>query len=308
MNIDPIHPPADAPAIVFRSRGRKPCMERALVLQARGLPYQILSGPGEFSLVVPGVHVAAALGELDEYVEENVGWPPPKQPAPMLSSGKRGALAWIVVLTLIHPAGQRGFLGRDLWKEGMLMAGRVMDGEWWRAITALTLHGDAAHLVSNLVSGAAFLVLASHTLGGGLALLSTLLAGILGNLLNAWIQDPSHNAIGASTAVFGTLGLIVSYEWIRRHALGLSAMRRWAPLMAGGALLGYLGMGGGDPETVQFQRVDVMAHVTGFFAGGVLGFLWGKLELPDRLSTRGQVVATVMTAGLIVLGWTLAMT
>ena len=51
-----------------------------------------------------------------------------------------------------------------------------------------------------------------------------------------------------------------------------------------------------------------MAHVTGFFAGGVLGFLWGKLELPDRLSTRGQVVATVMTAGLIVLGWTLAMT
>ena len=80
----------------------------------------------------------------------------------------------------------------------------------------------------------------------------------------------------------GTLGLLASYEWVRRHALGLGPLRRWAPLMAGAALLGYLGMGG-DPASPQAQRTDVVAHVTGFLAGVLIGFVTGHLRLPDRL-------------------------
>ena len=43
-----------------------------------------------------------------------------------------------------------------------------MDGEWWRAVTALTLHGGLSHIAGNLVFGVMFAVLASHSLGVGL--------------------------------------------------------------------------------------------------------------------------------------------
>ena len=295
------------PVEVFRASTRKPCLERALVLQARGLPHRVEGEANEFRLVVPAAHAQAAQEELRAYGQENVGWPPPKSTPPVLSNGRAVAAAWVLVLIAIHPAATRGIWGRDIWTQGKLVASRVVDGEWWRVFTALTLHGGVAHLVSNLVSGAAFLILASHTLGGGLALLGTVLAGALGNLMNAWIQDPGHSAIGASTAVFGTLGLLASYEWVRRHALGLSPLRRWAPLMAGAALLGYLGMGG-DPDSPQAQRTDVVAHVTGFLAGILLGFVTARLRLPERLGRAGQGACVGLTVVLLAAAWAAGLT
>lgn len=293
---------------VFRSRGRKPCLERALVLQAVGVPHQVVGGPGgSFLLLVPSDHAEAARRELSDYREENVDWPPRREPAPVLSHGRAVAATWVIVLTAIHPAGQSGFRGTNIWDPGKLIAGRVLDGEWWRAITALTLHGGVGHLVSNLVSGTVFLVLCSHSLGGGLALLGTVLAGVGGNLLNACIQDPRHSAIGASTAVFGALGLLVAYEYVRRHALGHSPARRFALLLAGGALLGYLGMGGGDPGSPSVYRTDVLAHVTGFVVGGLLGLAAGWSRLPDRLGQVGQRACAMLTGIVVAVGWVAAL-
>ena len=51
----------------------------------------------------------------------------------------------------------------------MLVSSEVLDGQWWRTITALTLHSGLAHLISNLVFGCAFGGLAAHSLGSGLA-------------------------------------------------------------------------------------------------------------------------------------------
>ena len=295
-----------SPVEIFRAQARRACLERALVLQARGLPYQIIGQGGEFLLLVPLESAELAREELVTYGEENVGWPPPRSAPPSLSNGRVLAASWTALLVLVHPAATRGIAGHNIWNEGKLVASLVLDGEWWRTLTALTLHGGVAHLASNLVSGAAFLILASHTLGSGLTLLGTLLAGGLGNLMNAWIQGPGHTSIGASTAVFGTLGLLASYEWVRRSALGLSTLRRWAPLLAAGVLLGYLGMGG-DPESPQAQRTDVIAHVTGFAAGGLLGFLAGCLRLPDRLGRRGQALCIGVSVALLAGAWTLAL-
>ena len=299
-------PDQQQPVEIFRAPSRRPCLERALVLQARGLPHQIIRQAGDFLLIAPPESAQLAFEELKTYGEENVGWPPPRSAPPSLSNGRALAASWVIGLTLVHPAAARGIAGHNIWNEGKLVASRVIDGEWWRALTALTLHGGVAHLAGNLVSGAAFLVLSSHTLGSGLTLLGTLLAGGLGNLLNAWIQEPSHSSIGASTAVFGTLGLLASYEWVRRSALGLSPLRRWAPLLAAGVLLGYLGMGG-DPESSQAQRTDVVAHMTGFASGAALGFLVGLLRLPDRLGRKGQTLCILTSTLLLAGAWATAL-
>ena len=311
----PSEAPGQAPGLVepgvpvelFRSAARKPCKELALVLQALGIPHGVQRGPGGFQLMVPLEHARRAAQELGLYREENVGWPPPKHPVPMLSRGVRGAVVYALLIAAFLPIGHRGLFGRNFWEAGKLVASRVNDGEWWRTVTALTLHGDVGHLVGNLIFGCAFAVLASHTLGSGITWLGTLLAGAGGNLANAWLQGGEHASIGASTAVFGCLGLMASYEWVRRHALHLPRMRRFAPMMAGAALLGFLGMGGSEIASGALPRTDVLAHVTGLAAGVVLGFLTGRARLPERLSTRGQGWLAGAAAALVAGAWAVAL-
>jgi hypothetical protein len=76
----------------------------------------------------------------------------------------------------------------------------------------------------------------AQLLGSGLAWLAILLAGALGNALNALVQSPKHTAIGASTAIFGALGILSGYMRRSRVVPWRGGLRRWAPL-AGGVML-----------------------------------------------------------------------
>jgi len=304
-----VHP---IPLEIFRSPSKKPCAERALVLQALGIPHQVLGSAQGFTLVVPDEVGERAARELALYASENVGWPPPRLDAPMHSNGLLGLLVYVITIVALYPIGRSGLLNHDWWSAGRLEADRVLDGEWWRTITALTLHGSVEHLIGNLLFGSALALLASHTLGSGLTWMGMVLAGGLGNFVNALVQSPNHTAIGASTAVFGCLGLMSSYEWIRRRALHLPSMRRFAPMMGGAALLGYMGMGGASlealgGESADLGNTDVVAHVTGMLAGVLLGFAAGKAHLPDRVGPRGQRVLAAGAMGLVVMAWIFAL-
>ncbi|MFT7301957.1 MAG: rhomboid protease GluP, partial [Akkermansiaceae bacterium] len=98
--------------------------------------------------------------------------------------------------------------------------------------------------------------------GWGLILLS----GFLGNLINAWLHFPDpFRSLGASTAVFGALGLLVGSgleaAWrVRSYRRGL---RAFAPLLAG--LMIFTMNGIGQPGT------DTLAHMTGMLCGILLG-------------------------------------
>ncbi len=300
-------PDPRAPVEVFRARTRKEVLERALVLQARGIPHRILQRRGGSFLVVAAADAEAAYEELSDYGEENVNWPPPRVEPPLRSKGVVGAALYALTIIALHPIGQQGLLGWNWWESGKLVAGRVTAGELERVFTALTLHGGIGHLIGNVIFGCTFAVLASHTMGAGLTWLCTVLAGALGNLLNAWVQDPSHSAIGASTAVFGCLGLLMTYEWIRRQDLDLPRMRRVAPLMAGVALLGYLGTGGGDATSAVASRTDVVAHLTGLVSGAALGIVVGLTRAPERLGSRAQRAAGILAAALVASSWVVAL-
>ena len=297
--------PFESETAIFRSPGRRPCWERALVLQARGIPHRVARESAGHRLLVPAALAEQALTELHDYATENVDWPPLHGPPPYLGHGLRAAWIYVLSLGLFYPIGRYDFVRLDWWDRGKLVAGDVLHGEWWRATTALTLHGGAGHLIGNLAFGWGFALLAAHTMGTGLTWMGILLAGTLGNLLNAAIQDPSHTSIGASTAVFGCLGLMASYEWVRRERLHLGSMRRLAPLLAAATLLGYLGMGS---DQAGRAPTDVLAHVMGMGMGMILGWLIGRTRLPDRISPTGQRVLALLVPCWIVLAWVLALT
>jgi membrane associated rhomboid family serine protease len=201
------------------------------------------------------------------------------------------------VLVTAWLAQSNGALGRDWELAGELDGARVAAGEWWRATTALLLHADPAHLWSNVAFGALLVGALCWLLGTGAGALVTLGAGTLGNLVKVLLR-PEGSALGASTAAFAALGAIAALAWRRRAALLAGRLRRWVPLLAALALLGYLGAEG--------ERVDVLGHACGFAAGLLLGAVLGSCGalLPGTSMARVLDRRSVQwVAGLLGAAW-----
>ena len=153
--------------------------------------------------------------------------------------------------------------------------GLIGDHEWWRPFTALFLHADVPHLVGNLFSGLFFGTLVARTIGAWRGWALILACGTIGNSLTSALTWPeSFTSIGASTAVFGALGILsgIGFATILRSRRDLPWAKITAPLVAGIILLGWLGGGNTDGNT------DVLGHVFGFGSGLTAGFVVGCLS------------------------------
>ncbi len=253
----------------------------ALVLASRGIPHRWQAEPQRIE--VPEHQLSAACRELDLYSAENRNWPPVVPAAVPRTDNTYTTLTVLALLALFHALVHGGLATfglptADWLGGGSAAAGRILAGEWWRPITALTLHVDTLHLLSNLLLGAPLVVGLCRRLGSGLGWSLVLASGALGNLTNALLQNQQHLSIGFSTALFGTLGLLAALGLLQGR---LGRIRRWTlPLAAALALLGLLGTGKGN--------VDVEAHLFGFFWGILLGLAAG-----GDIERRGAPSATI---------------
>ena len=214
--------------------------EWELVLLAQGLSPRVRRTRDGIILTVPEEEAETALAGLSAYDREN----PPKlqerdEPigSATLVAGIAIAgmlLAFFAVTVLSNPS-------VPWFERGSANANRILVGELWRTVTALTLHGDFVHAVSNAVATALFLGAASGMLGVGLACALVLLAGAGGNLANAFLQSSPHVSVGASTAVFGAVGILGSLGMARRRRKAVRRRRAWLPIAAALALLAMLG-------------------------------------------------------------------
>ncbi|MHC5212665.1 MAG: rhomboid family intramembrane serine protease, partial [Planctomycetota bacterium] len=239
--------------------------------------------------------VAAAHEQLARFAVENRDVARADDELASRVSPVPGLLAWVSILVAAYVCERMQSAGLDWWGAGIADATRIRGGEWWRAVTALTLHDDFAHLAGNLVFGALFVGALCPVAGTGLTLLATLVTGTAGNLLNAALQPDGHRSLGASTAVFSALGLLAALQWRRRARLRSGRLRRWTPVVAALLLLAYLGASG--------ARVDVLAHVTGL-ACGLVGGVTLEPGLDGVLARIGaQRLAGWAALGLLVAAW-----
>jgi rhomboid protease GluP len=254
----------------------------ALVLQSMSVWHVIRRSFAGWVLFVHDADYARASASIDRYEAENRDWPP----RPTRERSRHGAstvipvvFATLLAFFLVTGPEQGG----SFWfTHGVAVSSRVLSTQPWRAVTALTLHADATHVLGNAISGTIFASAVQRRLGSGGAMLAVLGSGVLGNVGNALYHrflGVEHGSLGASTAIFGAIGLLAATELVL-HRGDFTRKRSWfqiaAPLVGGFALLGALGSGSGD------GRTDVGAHLFGFLSGVVIGL---ATALPLRRAT-----------------------
>jgi membrane associated rhomboid family serine protease len=288
-----MHSQTEAWVVVATTADERRCTELALVLTARGFEHRTLPTPSGWQLAVPAEVARGAVTELAAYRDENARATGALR-LPEIGRGLPGAAVYGLLLCTAFVCVRGNAFGLDWYGAGRLVAGRVVAGEWWRTVTALTVHLDLDHLGGNVAFGAFFGYFASRYLGAGVAWLAILGAGTLGNLLNALAQSAQHRSIGASTAVFAALGLLTAYTW-RRGFLAQTPWRaRIAPIIAGLGLLAFTGTGG--------ENTDLFAHLTGFVSGFGCGLLLARYasvditRLPKTQRTCGAAALLLLTA------------
>jgi len=246
--------------------------EHSLVVLAMNLECWIFNGGGGYALHAEPAQVPVIRREFELYRAEQSERRERVEP-PVFPAGMELAAAWAVALLAV-------FLWQGIDVE---LAARfcnssralVADGEWWRPFTSLFLHADAGHLLSNVFLGGIFCVMVAQSVGAWRGWALILAAGTLGNAVNAGLRFPAEFlSLGASTATFGAVGVLV----------GTASVRAWqsrtyrelrpvlVPVVIGLILLGWYGTGG-ESAGADGNLTDVAGHFAGWASGVLLGGL-----------------------------------
>lgn len=256
-----------------------PAFEDALVILAMGLACQIEPDPSGngFQVLAESAHSDRIHYELHCYHEEQAQ-PAPRPPelADHPSGSVLTALWAAVLCASFWMQDQHAGWTASGWSSPEEIFQR---GEWWRPFTALFLHGDLMHLLGNIASGTLFATWVCRSIGPILGWLLILTAGTIGNFLNAssHLGEP-FSSLGASTAVFGALGILTGFAVFHalREQSQVRHFRYLIPLGGGLVLLSMTGVGS-DPRT------DVTAHLCGFAAGFIAGFAAGPRGIQAKI-------------------------
>ncbi len=311
----------------------------ALVLQSMSVRHLIRHSFAGWVLLVDDAEYEGARAAIDRYEAENRDWPPrPTRERARYASSPiiPGVFALMVAFFFVTgPEHMNSFWFThgvaETCAQHLLCSGpsqAAAASQPWRAVTALTLHADSTHVLGNAIAGTIFTAAVQRRLGAGGAMLAVVVSGALGNVGNAIYHRSflgvDHGWLGASTAVFGIIGVLAATELVL-HSPDSKRTRTWvemvAPIVGGLALLGELGSGNGD------GRTDLGAHLFGFLAGVLLGL---AVAVPLRRTTlavdlgsgqhghevslgrgapRWWVQATLggLAAAIVVVAWELAL-
>src|SRR5215468_3396677 len=260
-------------------------MDLSLVLEQEGIPHQLCRvEDAQWVLQIDDNDAVRAEAAIAAFEREN----PPEVRRPEVLHSTTGAVAagvtfFLALVTMYVRTGPES-AGSPWFERGSADATAILRGEWWRSVTALTLHADAAHVAGNAVLGGLLLALLARSVGPGVASVLMLLSGVGGTFVAATLIRHDFVSIGASTAVFGALGVLA--------ALPRSSRRVWMPVIGGLALLALLGTS---------KRADVAGYVCGFVSGVLVGVAVSRL--PPLRSRTAQACLAVVAAAVPVAAW-----
>jgi membrane associated rhomboid family serine protease len=264
-----------------------------------GIAHAVREAHPGWVILVAGEDHARAVRAIELYEAENKNWPP-RRARELLPYSRTLAAPLVMLMMVLFFVVTGPASTSSVWfARGTAASDRIMHGEVWRTVTALTLHADTLHVLGNALTGSIFLSAVNRRLGDGRGPLLMLLAGAIGNGMNALWYRTGHLSIGASTAVFGAVGILAATQLSLDRTSGARPwLERAAPVVGGLALLGMLGA---SPHS------DLLAHLFGLFAGILVGLVASRaVRRPKRGSTWVQVFCAILTLAIVVGSWAVA--
>ncbi|MEO0413722.1 MAG: rhomboid family intramembrane serine protease, partial [Verrucomicrobiota bacterium] len=172
-----------------------------------------------------------------------------------------------------------------------LIKSKILDGEWWRLLTAGVLHGGIMHILFN--------GLAVYSLGRLIASLCSLrmlvivfLFSVLGGSLVSFLLATSDRpSVGASGGLLGCLGYLAVFSFRNRETIPSSFLSGIIQSICFIAVIGIVGI----------QFIDNGAHAGGLVSGALLGWIlgpkqtdWWNYKMPTVLSVVAAISSMVL--------------
>jgi membrane associated rhomboid family serine protease len=198
-------------------------------------------------------------------------------------------------------AGRTGrFPSKLLIDWGALFPPNVADGEWWRLFTAAFLHVHALHLAFNMVALALVGPVVERLLGTRAFLIFYVAAALVGNALSLWMHPITPSA-GASGAIMGLYGLLLALMFERGPSTPLASAEQAAPVSRPLLHVHLQGAVSMIATTLLFgwfdRRADNAAHIGGFLAGCLFGWMAGGHIEWRRPAERVAGIAIAVALG-----------
>ncbi len=174
-----------------------------------------------------------------------------------------------VAVFLIQVATAGGNFGdvssSNLTYQGAEINSLVLQGQWWRLLTAMFLHYSIIHIGANMLSLFFIGPLIEQSYGSQRFLIIYFASGLAGGLMLLWLGSPNAAAVGASGAIAGIFGAVGAYYFINRNQFGsvsTSILGQWLFYLVLNVVLNFA------DSTLAWQD-----HLGGFITGIVLGVL-----------------------------------
>lgn len=168
----------------------------------------------------------------------------------------------------------------------------IVNGEFYRLVTAAFLHGSIFHLLFNCYSlyviGSQIESFMGKTKYLIIYFFSAICGGLLSILLNKGVAS-----IGASGAIFGLLGSILYFGYHYRVYLGTVIKSQIIPLIVLNLLIGFINSG-----------IDNFAHIGGLIGGVLITSAVGvKYKSSKSEIINGIILSVIFVTFMIVLAF-----
>lgn len=160
----------------------------------------------------------------------------------------------------------------------------VRNGELWRLITSMFMHGSIYHLFVNMYSLAILGNQVETFLGKKKFLIIYFISGITGSMLSCILTN--SYSLGASGAIFGLLGSLLYFGLQYRLFLGSILLREIVPIIILNLMIGFM-----------FEGIDNASHI-----GGLIGGIFATLAVGvDSRTQKSSKINGWITLSILIL-------
>lgn len=171
----------------------------------------------------------------------------------------------------------------------------TLNGQWWRLLSSIFIHGGIIHLALNMQCLWQLGKLTERLYGNWAFLALYILSGLGGSVASLWWHSNTVS-VGASGAIFGVAGGLVAFLY--RGKLPLPRAATQSILLSTLTFVGYNLLYGAAST-----GIDNAAHIGGLATGALVGALLTRpLPPPEGFSRLLKVLIAIGLVLLLVVG------